>query len=222
MGEAVGYFPLVGVLIGCLLAGVDRLARLVFTVETSSAIVIAASVVITGALHLDGFLDACDGLLGGRTPESRLRIMRDERVGAFGLAGGVILLLLKYTAISTLSARTTALILAPTLARWAMSGAIVLFRYGRTEGLGRAMNEQAGWSQLGIATGLAFVVSWLAGGTMGLLALALAGMTAWATAVYALRRLPGLTGDLYGAIAELVDLTVLLFLSSGVALDRAL
>jgi len=52
--------------------------------------------VLTGALHLDGFLDACDGLLGGYTPESRLEIMRDERLGAFALAGGVLLLLIKF------------------------------------------------------------------------------------------------------------------------------
>ena len=63
---------------------------------------LAAWVVLTGALHLDGFLDAADGLLGGFTPERRLEIMRDERRGAYALAGGILLMLLQYSTLNAL------------------------------------------------------------------------------------------------------------------------
>lgn len=210
MGWAVGAFSLVGALLGGVLAGLDwGLARLLPT-EVSTVLVLAASVGATGALHLDGYLDACDGLLGGHTPESRLEIMRDERVGAFGLAGGVLLLLLKFTALSASSDRVTALILASTLSRWAIALAITFFPYAREKGLGRAMKDHAGSAQAALATTVALAVAWLAGGWTGLLAIGLAGTVTWMAARYALKRLPGLTGDLYGAISELVEAAVLL------------
>jgi len=218
MGRAVAFFPLVGALLGGLLGGLSWGLAHLFAVQVASALVLATSVVATGALHLDGFLDACDGILGGYTPESRLDIMRDERVGAFGVAGGVLLLLLKFAALSAVPNRIVALLLALTLARWGIALAIVLFPYARPDGLGRSMKDHAGWKQIALATATALVVSWVGGDGSGLLAMALAGATAWIVARFVLKRVPGLTGDIYGAIAETVECIVLLFLSTGVKL----
>ena len=224
MGWAVGCFPLVGLLLGGLLAGLDWVLVHIFPSSTcpsgvcpsgvSAALVIAGWVIVTGALHLDGFLDACDGLFGGHTPESRLHIMRDERVGAFGLAGGVLLLLVKVASLATVSHRAVPLLLAPTLARWGMTMAVVLFPYARAEGLGRAMKDHAGWGQAALATATALGVAWLAGGWSGLVAAALAVAAAWALARFTLARLPGLTGDIYGAICESIEVLVLLFFTA--------
>ena len=93
LGAAVGFYPLVGLILGSLLLAADYLLGLFMPPLVRIALILTLWVILTGALHLDGFLDACDGLLGGFTPESRLEIMRDERVGAFALAGGVLLLL---------------------------------------------------------------------------------------------------------------------------------
>src|SRR3990172_5460697 len=123
LGGAVGFFPLVGLLVAALL--------------------LSLWILLSGALHLDGFLDACDGLFGGRSPEQRLHIMRDEAIGAFAFAGGAILLLLKFTALQETA--PAALLLAPTLGRWAMALCIVAFPYARPEGLGSAMKAHAGW-----------------------------------------------------------------------------
>jgi len=216
MGRAVGYFPLVGVLLGGLLVGLDRgLARL-FPADVSAPLLLAAWVIATGALHLDGFLDACDGLFGGHTIEARLRIMRDERVGAFGLAGGVLLLLLKYAALAAAPHRAVALLLAPTLARWGMTLAVILFPYARAQGLGRAMKDHAGWVQAALATGIALATAWFAGGWLGLAALGLAGVATLGAARFVLARLPGLTGDIYGAICETVEVLVLLLFAAEV------
>jgi adenosylcobinamide-GDP ribazoletransferase len=210
MGRAVGHFPLIGALLGALLALLDWGLRLVFPASISTVLVLAASVFATGALHLDGLLDACDGLFGGYTPEKRLEIMRDERVGAFGLAGGVLLLLLKWSALATLADRAVALLLALTLSRWAISLAIVTAPYAREKGLGRAMKDHAGIAQVALSTAIALSAALLAGRWPGLAAVLASALTTWLVVRFALHKIPGLTGDLYGAISELVEAVVLL------------
>jgi adenosylcobinamide-GDP ribazoletransferase len=215
MGRAVGCFPLIGALLGGVLAALDWGFMRVFPPEVSTVLVIAAATAMTGALHLDGFFDACDGLLGGHTPESRLEIMHDERVGAFGLAGGVLLLMLKFWTLFATPRRIVALILAATLSRWAIAMALVYAPYAREVGLGRAMKDHAGIVQAALATGTALLVAFLATGWQGLLLVLLIGATTWLVTRYALNRIPGLTGDLYGAISELSEVIVLLAFAAG-------
>jgi len=210
MGAAVGYFPLIGALLGALLALLDWGLGFVFPAAVSTVLILVASVLFTGALHLDGFLDACDGLFGGHTPERRLEIMRDERVGAFGLAGGVLLILLKWSALTALTDRAVPLILALTLSRWAMSLAIVAAPYARPQGLGRAIKDHAGKAQILLSTVWALGIALLAGHWLGLFAALVTLLTTWLFARLALRLVPGLTGDLYGAISEGVEVVVLL------------
>jgi adenosylcobinamide-GDP ribazoletransferase len=214
MGWAVSYFPLVGALVGGLLAVLDGGASRVFPAGVVAALLLGADLIITGALHLDGFLDTCDGLLGGHTPEARMEIMRDERVGAFGVAGGVLALLVKYASLAALPYRTGALICAATAGRWAMALAVVGFPYGRASGLGRTLKDHAGWPQAMMATFVAVCVVWFSAEWWGLGALVLAGALLWLAARYALARLPGLTGDIYGAICILVEAAVLLLFTA--------
>jgi adenosylcobinamide-GDP ribazoletransferase len=99
LGQATGFFPLVGVGIGGILIGADFIFGKVFAPPLQAALLLAVWVLLSGALHLDGFLDACDGLLGGFTPESRLRILKDEHKGAFAVTAGIVLLLVKFAAL---------------------------------------------------------------------------------------------------------------------------
>jgi adenosylcobinamide-GDP ribazoletransferase len=220
LGRSVGWFPLVGALLGATLAGLDWLLTWAFPPGVTAALVLAAWVLATGSLHLDGFLDSCDGLFGGHTPEARLRIMRDERAGAFAVIGGILLLLLKYAALSGNPDRLAALVLAPVVGRWGMALAVVAFPYGRAEGLGRAMKDNAGAAQLVLASAVAGaavgVFAWLLpGGLRAALALPLAGVMVWAGGRFVMRRLPGLTGDIYGALCVLVEVAVLLLFVAG-------
>jgi adenosylcobinamide-GDP ribazoletransferase len=216
LGRSVGYYPLVGGLLGLLLAMLDWGLAHLFTRAVSAALVLAAWVLFTGALHLDGFLDSCDGLLGGHTAEQRLAIMRDERVGAFGLAGGVLLLLVKYAALTAIPAsggmvpRPVALILAPVLGRWGMALAVWAFPYGRVEGLGHTIKAHTGRRELFLATAIALGSALLAAGWIGAVAMILATAVVGGVARFALVRLPGLTGDLYGAICEMAEAATLL------------
>lgn len=212
LGGAVAYFPLAGLLLGVILALADALLALVFPPVVRSAVLVAVWVLLTGALHLDGFLDSCDGLFGGHSPEKRLAILRDERVGAYALAGGILLLLMKFAAILSLPQRWEALLLAPVLSRWGISLAIVAFPYARQEGLGKLMKDHASWLQAGLATFFALLVTWLTLHTTGLLLILLALIIMWLVARLALRLIPGLTGDIYGAINEIIELVILLAL----------
>lgn len=216
LGAAVGYYPLVGLLLGGLLLAADLLLALVMPPLVRAALVLGLWVLLTGALHLDGFLDACDGLLGGSSPEQRMQIMRDERVGAYALAGGILLMLVKFSALSALAPGSPALLLAPVLGRWGMAIALVAYPYARPEGLGRDIKDHASWRQALLATAFCLAVVagtalWKSDWAVGA-ALAAAGAALWLGARFALKRLPGLTGDIYGALNEIIEAVVLLAL----------
>ncbi|MBN1312249.1 MAG: adenosylcobinamide-GDP ribazoletransferase [Anaerolineae bacterium] len=215
LGQSVGFYPLVGLALGGAILGLDAALRLALPTQVSAVLVLAAWAVLTRGLHLDGFLDTCDGLFGGFTPERRLEILRDSRVGAFGVIGGVLLLLGKYAALTTLQDRAAALLLAPILGRWAMSMAIVAFPYARENGLGRDIKDYTRWPQAVLAGCTALAVTWLFGQAPGLIALVGAGVIVIAAGLWVQRLIPGLTGDIYGAICELVELGVLVFFTIG-------
>jgi adenosylcobinamide-GDP ribazoletransferase len=217
MGRAVGAFPLVGLMLGGTLVGADALLGLVWKGNgLQVALLLAIWVILTGALHADGFLDCCDGLFGGRTPQERLDIMRDPHVGAFGVIGGVLLFLLKFTALNA-AHRWTALLLAPTLARWCVSWAVFRYPYARAEGLGRMMKDNVGWPDLCFATVIAVLLTGFVAifsGPAVPLFMAAAFFATCLLARLAMKRIPGLTGDVYGAICELTELLVLALMSS--------
>ncbi len=215
LGASVGYYPVVGLLLGGLLAAADGLLGYLFPLPLRSALTLALWVILTGALHLDGFLDACDGLLGGFTSERRLEIMRDERVGAYALAGGVLLLMMQAAALSAVqNQRAFALFIAPILGRWGMALALTTFPYARASGLGKTIKENAGGFQGVLATFFAITsllaIAWLSRSWAPLAATLAASLTWWAAIRFTLKRLPGLTGDIYGALNVLIETTTLL------------
>jgi adenosylcobinamide-GDP ribazoletransferase len=216
LGRSVAYYPLVGALLGLALLLANLLLGYAFPGQLRAALLLALWVILTGALHLDGFLDTCDGLLGGFTPEQRMTIMRDERVGAYALAGGILLYLIKFSALTALHT-PAGLLLAPTLGRWGIAMALVAYPYARPSGLGRDMKDHATRRQAILATIFALLVvplaAWLGAGWSSLLAFAGAALVTWGAARFTLRRIPGLTGDIYGALNELVETSVLVLLA---------
>ena len=215
MGRAIGYYPLVGLVLGGILYAAGLLLPRVFPQALSAALVLALWVILTGALHVDGFLDSTDGLLGGFTPESRLEIMGDEHKGAYAVAGGILLFLIKFTAIFSLvgTAGVRELVTAAVLGRWGMALALIAFPYARPQGLGRVIKENAGWQQAALATIFALGSAWLVSEWWGLAGAALALGVMLLCVHFTLRRIPGLTGDVYGMINELIELAVLVGLT---------
>lgn len=210
------WFPLVGLLIGLLLLGVERGAREVFPVELTAALLTALLIILTRGLHLDGFMDVCDGVFGGYTPERRREIMRDSRVGAFAVAGAGGLLLLKYAALVSLLSldgpgKIGMLLLFPMLSRWTMTLLLAAFPYARRQGLGSPFHQGKAWLATAAAGLMAAAGALLLGGYGGLALLAGLSALAWLLGWLLSRLLGGLTGDCYGAAneaAEVVGLTV--------------
>ena len=209
------FYPAAGLLIGLLLFGVEEGAGRIFPVELTAAILVAVLVIVTRALHLDGLMDVCDGLFGGYTAERRLEIMKDSRVGAFGVVGGATVLLLKYGALVSLlglagPGAKWALLLFPMLSRWAMVISLGMFPYLRAAGLGSPFHQGGAKFATMTAALTVLAASFLLGGFGGLGLLAGVSVLAWVLglAIASLLRGPdgpGLTGDAYGATNEIAE-----------------
>ena len=100
LGRATAYFPLVGLIIGRVLAGLNCLLNSFLPPSVVNVFLIVALVLITGAMHLDGLADTCDGMAGHKPVEERWKVMHDSRTGAFGVVAIVLLLLVKYIALN--------------------------------------------------------------------------------------------------------------------------
>jgi adenosylcobinamide-GDP ribazoletransferase len=212
VGRSTVYFPIVGLGIGAALFGLDRLFDLFLPNALGSALLIVALVLLTGANHLDGFIDSCDGMVAGKSPQERLAIMRDSQVGSFGVIGVICLLLVKYISLVFLPGawRMAALLLMPTLGRWAMVYAITAYPSARREGLGQSYKGHASWWGLVIATLIATAVSVVLLEILGLALLAAIWLILVVIAVFLKKRLGGLTGDTYGAINEVIEVCILI------------
>jgi adenosylcobinamide-GDP ribazoletransferase len=213
LGRALSFFPLVGAALGLVLAGTDAALRLALPAAVVSVLVVTAGALLTGGLHLDGLMDSADGVFGGRTPVRRLEIMRDSRVGSFGVLAGAFQVLLKVTTLAALGVevRGQALIAALVAGRLAMVLAVWFFPYARPDGLGAGF--KAGVRPAGVAAAVvvAAVACGLALGLAGLLLLAATGAVVALTGRWLAARLGGgLTGDTYGALSEVAEVAVLL------------
>ncbi len=224
IASARRWFPAVGLLIGVLAATVDLLLRRV-TVggwagpDTGSVtlgilaatMVVVTLVVATGGLHLDGLMDTCDGLLGGSDPDHRRRILRDPRVGAFGVIGVTCLLLVKVAAVSALpwDSRGWILVLVPCLSRGVMLLTMQAFPYVG-DGLGAEFLTRTGRGPTVFGLGFAGVAAVALVGWWGVGMLCLASLVGWLMGAWATRLLGGVTGDIYGAVNETVEASTLL------------
>jgi len=217
MGRAVGWFPLVGVALGFALYGVNYLSNLIFPPMVSAVLALFAWIAFTRFFHLDGFMDSLDGLFGGWNPERRLEIMKDSRMGAFGTIGGILVLLMKFAALSSTLNLFPSIMLATTLGRWASPLVIYFFPYAREDGLGADMKHSVTIREIIIATLIAGVTAWFVFGWLGFVFMLGAALIAFLTAAYAMRLLPGLTGDIYGTVTTLVEMLVLVAFTANLA-----
>lgn len=204
LGRSVAYYPLVGLVLGGILAGIGWLLYSFLPAGLAAALLLALWAGLTGMLHLDGFMDSCDGLLPPRDPARRLEIMKDSRVGAFGVVGVILLLLIKFNSLAALPAgyRVPALVTVPVLARWGITWVMARYPLARREGMGVLFVAGLGWRQVGVALGTAVVVALVLMAWLGLALVAAAWITATLIAWLAMARIFGLTGDVYGAICE--------------------
>lgn len=214
IGKAAWAFPVAGLAIGIIGAAVYALAhRLGLPPWPAAALSVTATLVITGCLHEDGLADTADGFGGGATPERKLEIMRDSRIGTFALCALVMALLIRTSALASIAKPAlvaAALIAAHGAARATMPVLMFFVPPTRTDGLsfeaGRPSSER-------VAAAAILGVLFLAG-SLGLRrAIAATILLVIVVALLArltLRQIGGQTGDVVGALEQLSELVVLL------------
>ena len=209
-----GWYPFVGLLYGAMLAALAALFALLPPpfVHTllAAALLVVVPALVNRFLHLDGLMDFCDAMWGGRTVERRLEIMRDSRVGSFAVAGCFCVFLIKFAALSSLAlteAIAVSLLAFPVISRWSMTLLLTVFPYGRQQGIGSAFFAGGRpWLATALALLTATAVCWLTLGVVGVSVLAASSLLALALGCWTARRLGGgLTGDCYGATNEIVE-----------------
>lgn len=181
-------------------------------VQLQASLLIVLMVILTGGIHLDGFMDSIDGLFSGRQREKKLEIMRDSRVGAFGVIGAICLLLFKFSLLVGIPAYMLIklLVVVPAISRWNMTLTIFIFPYARQEGLGAIYKKYCGVRELLLATVLTGAAAGIVLGVYGALLMLMGGLSACLVGKRVSRELGGLTGDIYGLINELSEVLLLL------------
>ncbi|WP_020656611.1 adenosylcobinamide-GDP ribazoletransferase [Massilia niastensis] len=216
LNHASRYFPLVGLVVGGIAAGVYAGAALFLPAPVAAVLSTAATIYLTGAFHEDGFADTCDGLGGGMTRERALEIMKDSRVGAYGAIGVVCMLIAKCTTLAMLppASAIAALLLAHPLSRLAATSLIWKMEYARAEGKAKPLAERMTAGEFGIAflTVLLPAAALVLHGALQVTALAAALAAAllatfWLARTFE-RRLGGYTGDCLGAVQQLSEVAI--------------
>ena len=227
LGRAAGWFPVVGLLLGVVLSAAQWLLQQLYPPALAGGLVVALWALLTGGLHLDGLADCGDGLLAAATPERRLEIMRDPRLGAFGGLTLGLFLILKVLVAGSLPALALfaaerqpiggppaawlpigPLVVATVCARWLV---LPLGRQPAARPGGLGADFALGLRPPVFAAAAAFMVLVTAlGGPRALAAVAAAHIVAWLILQLARQRLGGVTGDILGLTVELSELVILL------------
>ncbi|MBR0710477.1 adenosylcobinamide-GDP ribazoletransferase [Bradyrhizobium liaoningense] len=214
VARATWALPIAGLLVGLAGAFIYKVAiRLGLTPSLAALLALATTTLITGALHEDGLADTADGLGGGRTRERKLEIMRDSRIGAYGVCALILSFGLRWSALAAIAnplAVTFALCAAHAAARAGVPAFMSLVPPARPDGLSASAGAPPGRS-VAVAFAVGTLVLALALGPgkalVGLILLSLAGLT---LARLAIRQIGGQTGDILGAFEQIGEILILL------------
>lgn len=219
LDQSARYFPLVGLCVGALAAIILWLSTMLLPLPLAVALSMLASVLITGAFHEDGLSDYVDGIGGGYTREKILAIMKDSRVGAYGVIAIVLALLIKFQAILALMGAFSPLIVAVTLiaahaiSRLMAVSIMLTQQYVRNDDSARAKPVAQGMSSasfvIAAVTGVvAMGLLWGAG--VGVMTIVSAVACALLLRIYVGRqmskKLGGYTGDCLGAVQQVTEI----------------
>lgn len=214
LGEAMSYFPLVGMLIGSVLVLVHITGKIFLPLLVVDSLILAVLIALTGAMHLDGFMDTIDGLAGGKNKEEILEIMKDSRVGAIGVASVFCLLVSKLCLIHELPVqlKNSSLILMPVVGRWVMVMAASSSFYARPgTGIGRPFIDCVGLKEFALASIMTAIIAWLILTVKGIILLLAIYPVSLLLIEFLKKKIDGLTGDTLGCISEVIEVTALLF-----------
>jgi len=205
-GKGLVFAPVVGLLIGGILTILFYILKRFFPPGVTGILLIAAYIMLTGGLHLDGLGDTFDGIFSNRSREKMLEIMRDSRIGTNAVLAVICVVILNYALLSSipLSGLPKALLLFPVAGRIGSlvgAGSTVYAREG--EGLGKSFINCCGIKEILHGGIIYFIVSLLVLNIKGLLLAAATMITSFATVKFFAGKVGGATGDILGAVCEL-------------------
>lgn len=210
--SAAWAYPLAGLVIA-LIAGLAGFVALCLSLPPQAAalLALATSIALTGALHEDGLADMADGFWGATTRERRLEIMKDSRIGSYGVLALGLSLIARWTALTALfdhHGALWAMIAAMALSRAAMPALMAALPHARPDGLSRSVGVPPTRTALHGAL-IAAVLAYLCLGWGGSAAILVTALVAAGTARLAARKIGGQTGDVLGAAQQLTEIAVL-------------
>jgi adenosylcobinamide-GDP ribazoletransferase len=204
-------FPLAGFVVGALVYAIAH--ALVLFPWPAAALAIAATLLVTGCLHEDGLADTADGFGGGDTRERKLDIMRDSRIGAYGVCALVIALLIRTDAIASLTETSfvaAALIAAHAGARAAMPAVMFFVPPARSDGLSFTAGQPSA-ARAALAAGIGFlIVLFCLGPAHAVVAVIVVAIVVALLAWLSVRQIGGQTGDVLGAVEQVSEIAILL------------
>ncbi len=216
LGRSMAFYPVIGLILGLILWGVRWVFSFLLPSPLSDGLVILLLALFTGALHLDGLADTLDGWGGGKTPEEKLRIMKDHQIGSFGVVGLIFILGLKFLALQSLSEEVAAqaLLIALVLSRGSMVQLLYRSPYARREGgLGSAFKENLAKREMVIATVVSLALAFFFFHFSGVLLWLTTGLCTLGLQALSKKMIGGVTGDVLGASNEINEVLALVFLS---------
>lgn len=213
------YFPVVGLLVGALGGAVYLLFAGVLPDLIAILLSIAATLLVTGAFHEDGFADSCDGFGGGLDAQQVLTIMKDSRVGSYALVGLMLLLAIKVSALYSLprEAVFVALLAGHSISRFVSVSFLTSHQYvrdeqGKSKPLASAMSS-ADLTFSAVTLLPVLVLLWFYVGLVAIVWLAvILYFLKWSSGRYFVKRIGGFTGDCLGAVQQLAEVVVYLTL----------
>lgn len=207
-------FPLVGLILGGMLAVFDMAVTRIWPVPVASVLDVVFLVAVTGAFHLDGLGDSADGMFGHRPRERVLEIMKDSRIGIMALAAVVCSLAVKWGGISCLNDhRALFLLIIPAYARGSMLFGFRFLEYGRPQGVGKALFERPAdifdFKWLLVPVALSLLAGWRAV-WVNICFIAIVALILY----YYKKRMGCVTGDMLGAMTEITESFMFLLVSA--------
>ncbi|MEG3348656.1 adenosylcobinamide-GDP ribazoletransferase [Novacetimonas sp. GS1] len=212
MTRCVWTWPIIGALCGMMGAGVVvALSHLRIAPLPAATIAVAVQLLLTGGLHEDGLADMVDGFGGGATRARKLEIMRDSRIGSYGMMALALALLARVGAISALPTGLAIMVLPVTgaLARAAMAGLLVMLPPARSDGVAATMGHIPWPALLACVLPPVMLAPWLLGTWAGTVAICATLALGGGMALLAHRQISGHTGDVLGATACLGECVLL-------------
>ena len=217
MARAQRAFPLIGAIVGLAIGIFDRCLLAIGIPElAAAALALGAGALLTGALHEDGLADVADGFGGGRDREKKLAIMRDSRIGSYGVLALLVSFVAKCSALASLPLVEIipALVVAHALARAAIPVVTINMPFARDDGLGKSAGRpDIASAIIAVVIGVVIALLCLPFG-MAVFAVIVAAVAAAVIAVLAWRQIGGVTGDVFGAIEQATETAVLLLLAA--------